>query len=211
MILECGRSFICSQLWCDFVSPVINKYPTNAELCKCCLSIILNMNVHNESRKVLLQQNYLPLLLTISNYCQKDSEVIALTLQVIRSICSAERILDSSRFTYPIEESYDLVIRHNTISYIIMNLMSHPMDVAICTQGTRALEWIIKTGGMQIVKSLIDEGTFDVCIDILQNHDDIDLVNGVSRLLIKIIRSSSAFFFYYLMNRVRRLLRFLSL
>ena len=161
------------------------------------------MNVHNESRKVLLQQNYLPLLLTISNYCQKDSEVIALTLQVIRSICSAERIFSSSYThtpTHSIEESYNLVIQHNTVSYIIMNLMSHPMDVAICTQGTRALEWIIKTGGMQIVKSLIDEGTFDVCIDILQNHDDIDLVNGVSRLLIKIIRSSSALFFLVVME-----------
>ena len=72
-----------------------------------------------------------------------------------------------------------------------MCLMSHPQNVVICTHGSRALEWIIKAGGARVSKLLIDEGVVDLCIDILENHDDIDLVNSVSFLLIKIIRASS--------------------
>lgn len=90
-----------------------------------------------------------------------------------------------------IEESFNLVIENNTVSCIVMSMMSHPMDVIICSHGARALEWIIKTGGSSVSKLLIDEGVFDVCIDVIQNHDDIELISSVSFLLIKIVKASS--------------------
>lgn len=71
--------------------PVVARYPTNAELCDCCLSVILNLNIDSVSRKSLLQQKSLSLLLSITNYCQKEASIIQRAMQVIRSICSAER------------------------------------------------------------------------------------------------------------------------
>lgn len=92
---------------------------------------------------------------------------------------------------FSVEESFDQVIENNTVSCIVMSMMSHPMDVTICSHGARALEWIIKTGGSSVSKLLIDEGVFDVCIDVIQNHDDIELISSVSFLLIKIVKASS--------------------
>ena len=65
------------------------------------------------------------------------------------------------------------------------------MSVPICTHGARALEWIAKAGDASVSKLLIDEGVIDLCIDIIENHDDLDLVSSTSFLLIKIIRTSS--------------------
>lgn len=72
--------------------PIVTRYPTNTELCDCCLAVILNLNIDSVSRKSLLQQKSLSLLLSITNYCQKEVSIIQRAMQVIRSICSAERM-----------------------------------------------------------------------------------------------------------------------
>lgn len=174
------------------MSNVIAHYPTNTELCSCCLDILFQLNLYSSSRKLLLQANCLPLLITITNTCQKEATIIEQAMKVINSVCSAESI--SFSFLLLLDESIEQVLQSNTVSCIVMCLMSHPMSIPICSHGSRALTWIIKTGGVHVSKLFIDEGIFDLCIDIIQNHNDTELLSSVSSLIIKIIRSSSIIF-----------------
>lgn len=72
------------------MTKVISHYPTNTELCSCCLDILFQLNLSSSSRKLLLQANCLPLLITITNTCQKEATIIEQAMKVINSICSAE-------------------------------------------------------------------------------------------------------------------------
>ena len=174
------------------MTKVMSHYPTNTELCSCCLDILFQLNLSSSSRKLLLQANCLPLLITITNTCQKEATIIEQAMKVINSICSAEGFFFF--FLFLLDESIEQVLQSNTVSCIVMCLMSHPMNIPICSHGSRALTWIIKTGGANVSKLFIDEGVFDLCIDIIQNHNDAELLNSVSSLIIKMIRSSSMLF-----------------
>ena len=69
-----------------------------------------------------------------------------------------------------------------------MALNAFPRETQLCSNGCRALEWILDAGGNAVSKSMVDEGVLPICTELLRCQKDVDCVRSVCGVVSKICR-----------------------